>query len=424
MFSSKQLKLDKKSVRKIYKSAYKSKMPWNQILPHEVYGFLDDYQKATGCEKTIVMANLIPLTGAICGPNTRLTTKENTFTVTLNEFSFLICDPGGGKTNTKERVLHPVFENFKQETGHPLNLENYTLAGLQTHQIRTKGWGMIATDEGQKVMSSWRHKNQNGESETALLCKLWMGHGDEMTIKDGPRGFDRTSMSLCLAIQPQPFMQELPHYLSDDGFLHRFLYFTAKPYIADPTESREFARKLSENNMTDFTDVLNEIRHHHTENDITYTLSEKAQEMFDHIGKTYREYLRNKYNDDSDDSDDEDGYEELTSSKETFHVLKIAAILHILNSGIQCKLSGIPLHIDQEVHETALESAQLLYSIQNKHRFIYTHPLNVHSSRDGVKMMQTFSMKDKVFRAICTSKGPVITLRGNIFAKTATKFYY
>ena len=75
-----------------------------------------------------------------------------------------VCDPGGGKTNTYDRVIAPVIESITS-TGKNVQLESYTTAGIQKHQIDTKGYGLITGDEGHRFMSSINQKQLKGESE-------------------------------------------------------------------------------------------------------------------------------------------------------------------------------------------------------------------------------------------------------------------
>lgn len=88
-------------------------------------------------------------------------------------------------------------------------LENYTTAGIQKHQIENKGYGIITGDEGHRFVSSVSMKQSKGEAEKALLCKLWGGRGDSNILANGTRGFDKTSMSACIFIQPEPLLHEL-----------------------------------------------------------------------------------------------------------------------------------------------------------------------------------------------------------------------
>ena len=91
-------------------------------------------------------------------------------------------------------ILEPVFEaigNKHERT----DLETYTTAGIQKHQQNTNGYGMITRDEGERFLTTIASTQKNGESERALLCKMWNAKGDSSTILNGQRGFSTTSMS-------------------------------------------------------------------------------------------------------------------------------------------------------------------------------------------------------------------------------------
>ena len=40
-----------------------------------------------------------------------------------------VCDPGGGKSLTFEKVVTPVLDHIKTISGYSMALENYTTAG-------------------------------------------------------------------------------------------------------------------------------------------------------------------------------------------------------------------------------------------------------------------------------------------------------
>ena len=50
-------------------------------------------------------------------------------------------------------VLKPVIEDLKRNHGSELNLENYTTAVMQRHQEDSEGYGIVTSDEGQKILA-------------------------------------------------------------------------------------------------------------------------------------------------------------------------------------------------------------------------------------------------------------------------------
>ena len=181
----------------------------NTILDDTFIEFLDLFERATNCSKLLVLPSLISMTAALCGPNSQVSTRGGEFTNSLNEYLIAVCDPGGGKSNTYSRVVQPVLDHIQQKHRIQIQLENYTTAGIQKHQIDNKGYGLITGDEGHRFLSSIALKQSKGESEKAFLCKLWGGRGDANVLANGIRGFNKTSMSACVFIQPEPLLKEL-----------------------------------------------------------------------------------------------------------------------------------------------------------------------------------------------------------------------
>ena len=412
MSLSKSYHLSKNDIFKTYKQAYNATIPWEDILPPDFVRWLTIFEKATNCSKTLTMSCLIPLTSSMCGPDTKITLKDSTFSSSLNSFVLSVCDPGGGKSNTFSHVVEPVLDDYKVSTGHSLHIEGYTIAGLQTHQAASKGWGLITSDEGHRILASWRNKQQKGESENAFLCKLWMGKGDTSTLSTGNRGFQKTSMSVWLAIQPDPLLQELQYFLSSDGFLDRFLFMATRPYLTPPAVNREYAVHLKEEKMQDFVKVFSEIRELH-KNGVTYTLSPEATRLYEEIGATYAEYINKKYGSDGEESDDDldDNCEGLTSSKDTFHILKLATILHILCSVITGVLHGQAAIPSQEISKQMMIAAQHLYTVLKKHKFVFLESLSGLSRKDHVTLKKVIPLLERVAKAICMSPGPAVQLR-------------
>lgn len=57
---------------------------------------------------------------------------------------------------------------------------------------------------------------------------MWSKKGDHIVLSTGCRGFQSTSMSICLYIQPQPLMEELAQMFVADGFIFKILNKTAE----------------------------------------------------------------------------------------------------------------------------------------------------------------------------------------------------
>ena len=64
------------------------------------------------------------------------------------------------------------------------------------HQQESGGYGFICSDEGELFLSLVNQKQRQGESERALLCKMWQGKGNMSALSTGNRGFKETSVYL------------------------------------------------------------------------------------------------------------------------------------------------------------------------------------------------------------------------------------
>ena len=242
---SKPNKIKTQDIFSTYRKAYKVQIPWNDILDQDVFSWMKIYEKSTNCSTNLTMSCLLTLIPSLCGPNTHVSTHDGSFKTTLNTFIFSVCDPGGGKSSTFNNVLQPVLDNFFSKKQVPLNIETYTIPGIQKHQMDTNGYGLITSDEGHRFLSQLKSKITKGESDLPFLCKLWGGKGDSSTLSNGVRGFEKkTSMSICMAIQPDPLLHELQYFMKNGGFLDRFLFITARPHLHSTITVKEFHNKL------------------------------------------------------------------------------------------------------------------------------------------------------------------------------------
>ena len=160
MSLSKRFKPDE--VHEVYKKAYRVKIPWCEILDEEILNFLDIWCQAKNCSRELVFGSLLTLTAAISGPGVKVCTRNRNYVSPVNHFLISIMDPGGGKSNVFARVIKPVLDDFKSAHGNEPNLENYTSAGLQRHQEESSGYRIVTLDEGHKIFTQIRQKEQKG----------------------------------------------------------------------------------------------------------------------------------------------------------------------------------------------------------------------------------------------------------------------
>ena len=417
MSCSKPVRLNKDDVKKVYKTAYRNKIPWDKVLPEEFNRWMDIFKNATNCSKELVMSCLIPLTASLCGPNTKVSNKKGSFQASLNTFVFSVCVPTGGKSNTRDRVITPVVNNWNKATGKKLQIENFTIAGLQTHQVDTNGYGFMFSDEGSRILGQIRAHHNKGEPDISVLNKMWGGVGDASCLSAVTRSFEKTSTSLWLGIQPDCLMNELQAFAdTDDGFLARFIFWACRPFMAHPDVTDEYHELLRDERMHNFAELMKEVYTHHKEGKV-YRLSDDADQVLKNMSIEFYNKMQKKFGSDSEDSDDDfvdsqsqQDMESMSSSKDIFLVLKLAAILHIIYSIALSILSGEPGAIPEVIPKSVLMQAQSLHTVLTKHRYTFLKSLSTvvtHTNRLRVPI----PLLNRVCSAICKTKGPASTVR-------------
>ena len=282
-------------VDNVYKMAAKEQVSWIEILPAKIVAMLGVLKQSSACPEVFAVSTALGVTASLCGPNTRMNCHKESNPVSLNLFMICISAPGGGKSATYDHVIAPAVAAFNEDTGLPLAVETYTQAGLQSHQILCQGYGLLTSDEGVRILSQIHGKQLKNEGERQFLCKTWTGKGDVSMLREKQRGYQKTSMSMILFVQPEPFMGELRHYEQNDGFLDRSLFSTSIPqwYKSDTIAKNGaiFAKKYK----TVFHDAFQGIYREHLENEVLYKFTDEAQERYNEITDEYVDLFNQRY---------------------------------------------------------------------------------------------------------------------------------
>lgn len=281
-------------VDRIYKQSYRQRYDWTNIIGDNINTYLEILEKCSSCPVTLSMGSLLPLVSSFAGPSTRIKVHSEML-IPLNCYSMCIAPSSATFAN----IINPVAEKYSELTGKSLILENYTTAGIQRHQQTTSGYGLITSDEGSRILSSINAKQ--ARSEGALLCKLWAGKGDPTVLAGEERGFDETSMSMLLYVQPEPLMSELANLASgDDGFLERFIFFVAKPKAYKMAEVRQNAEKLAKYDKELLVNVFTDIYEEHRVETV-YEFNPDAQKYMDSLIDEFADEINKKYASQSED---------------------------------------------------------------------------------------------------------------------------
>lgn len=136
--------------------------------------------------------------------------------------------------------------------------------GLQQLLSDCKGYGLLTTDEGSRVIQDINQKQAKNQGERALLNKLWGGKGYHACVRYEKRGFTSSSLSICLFVQPHPFLLEMLKMEQDDGFFDRFLIFVTRPKIYHLDVQKHSKGELETKQQTDVIRRLScKIYEHH-----------------------------------------------------------------------------------------------------------------------------------------------------------------
>jgi len=281
-------------VDQIYFSVNDEKFAWQDIVDIASYTYLSNFSKAFNFPLTFIMGTLIPAVASLCGSKT--TVKTGNFVNPLNTFAFIIGEPGCGKSRCKAQILMPMNKILRENYGISLNIENYTSAGFQRHQSENKGYGLLTSGEGQKFLASIHAKLAKNEGEESRLNSVWDGVGDETLLKDGTRGYDKTAVSMAMFIQPEPFIAEMVHLYSKNGFMERLAVFCSGPQLymsAENDQAVEILKTYPEKVMELLADAIFKI---HYDEEREYILDEEAKEFFKDFTDKYNAAVMARHN--------------------------------------------------------------------------------------------------------------------------------
>ena len=93
-----------------------------------------------------------------------------------------------------------------------------------------------------------------------FYVKFGEERGIILHLVEAPEVLKKTSLSMCILIQPQPLLTELMSMQGADGFLDRFLFMVTRPCMHKTNVVAEAYANLRENRIWDFVPVFDNIR--------------------------------------------------------------------------------------------------------------------------------------------------------------------
>ncbi|XP_074655733.1 uncharacterized protein LOC141909242 [Tubulanus polymorphus] len=408
-------RFSKSSIFKLYQSAYKIKFQWDLILPPDVLDLLKLYDRAYNCNCDIAIPTLLTCIASIAGPNTRVSTKDAGFISPLNSYMMIVGDPGCGKSNCFERIIEPFSDYYTDaNAGNNFILETYSVAGVQKHQALNTGYGLITSDEGGRLLKAINIKQKNGETERALLCKMWGGRGDTSTLSNGQRGFNKTSMSMNVMVQAEPLLMELVQLCRGDGFIDRFTFCVCKPELHQPEENVRAHREVMNSPLKNgFKSILQSVYEVHLNNKVTYTLSDESENLFNEIRKEYIDYLQRRYHENIEENQEQNGDIYVASSKDATHIFRLAALLHIFVEAMMhtIRRSDNRFTISEIIPMQQMQAAKTLFRTMQHQKAIFLEAVEHHNAVDSIHAPRVSSFPQKISKALLSSQGPVTSVR-------------
>jgi len=265
-------------VATVYKLANSEDIVWDYLFDDVTNAFFGDLMQMHNLPHAFFVGTLIPATAALCGSKT--TVQTGTFVNPLNTFTCVIGEPGCGKSRCQNLLWGPMADKLLQKYDICMSMDNFTTAGFQEHQKQTQGYGLITSSEGERFLKSIISKQSKNEGEESRLNTVWDGIGDTTFLKGGARGYNKTSVSMCLYIQPEPLISLMSHLYHTNGFFERILFFSAKPNLCSNAmndQAKDSLEMYPKDVMGTFADVVFSL---HKDEARQYTLDPEANEFY------------------------------------------------------------------------------------------------------------------------------------------------
>ena len=121
---------------KLYRRAYRVKFRWADILSRTLFEYMERVKTSLNCPKARTMGALLPMTSAICGPETRVNVMN--FNIPFIIFNLIICAPLGAFT----KFVSEWFEHLYRKYGINPLLKYYLNICLHLHHV-VKIWNIL-----------------------------------------------------------------------------------------------------------------------------------------------------------------------------------------------------------------------------------------------------------------------------------------
>ncbi|VDI24897.1 Hypothetical predicted protein [Mytilus galloprovincialis] len=104
---------------------------------------------------------------------------------------------------------------------------------------------------------------------------------------------------------------------------------------------------------------------------------------------------------------------EMMTSKDTIHILRLAAVLHVFQHSFSCGLNdGCYTPTPLEITKSRLKQAMVLYNSLSQQKSLFVQAI-ASCDRDtpALHLKPVATFRDRVAKAMCKSCGPFVTIR-------------
>ena len=158
------------------------------------------------------------------------------------------------------------------------------------------GRALLTSDEGQRILGQVNLKQSRNEGERALLNKMWMGIGDQSVLLEQDRGFEKSTFSMAIFIQPGPLCTELANLGGSDGFLDRIIMFVDKPHLSKSSDMTKASQRMAIEYHDKFlVNIVLALFNFHLGKMIQYQFEADAQTYFDSLADEHASEINALY---------------------------------------------------------------------------------------------------------------------------------
>ena len=166
--------LSKEAATKFSKTANDIPFPWKEVMPVEIYNWLETLAKAHNTKEEFIFIGMLAATAAIMGPLAHVKVRE-TYQEPMSLFLICIADPGSGKSQGFSLSVRQPLCNLVLEEKREMIVDDYTRQGLFKHLANRNGHALVAQEEMTAFFDLLQRRQMEGQGERQLYCRFYDG---------------------------------------------------------------------------------------------------------------------------------------------------------------------------------------------------------------------------------------------------------